>query len=115
MNEVTLATRVTFGLHRFVQPVAPWQLAVVRILELLVDNRSGRGTLLRMDNISVALKMAILRDGRTQPAIADAAGIDKGQLSRFMRDQRTLTLSTADALCRGLGVKCRLTKPRKAR
>jgi len=70
---------------------------------------------LGMDDMTTALKAAIVRDGRTLTALGEAAGIDKGILSRFIREERTLSLSTADAICRGLGVECRLMKPRKAR
>jgi transcriptional regulator with XRE-family HTH domain len=68
-----------------------------------------------MDDMTTALKKAIVRDGRFQSAIAEAAGIDKGMVSRLMRDERTLTLSTADALCRGLGVDVRLVRVRKTK
>ena len=59
-----------------------------------------------------ALREAIRRDGRSLPTLADDAGIDKGQLSRFMRAQRGLTLDTADAVCNALGVECRLVRRR---
>ncbi|MFH0983386.1 MAG: helix-turn-helix transcriptional regulator [Planctomycetota bacterium] len=65
-----------------------------------------------METMSSALRTAIERDGRSQPVIADAAGIDKGILSRFMRAERSLTLTTADRVCDALAVDVRLVKRR---
>ena len=66
-------------------------------------------------NMTEALLHAIQKDGRSLNAIATAAGADSGQLSRFTRGQRSLTLGTADALIQALGAECRLVRPRKAR
>ena len=66
----------------------------------------------RMNTMTTALKKAIQQDGRTLADIARAGGLDKGVLSRFTRDERTLTLSTADQICVGLGVDVRLVKRR---
>ena len=63
--------------------------------------------------ITQALLHAIEKDGRSLNAIAKAAGADAGQLSRFTRGKRSLTLSTADALIQALGAECRLVRPRK--
>jgi transcriptional regulator with XRE-family HTH domain len=65
-----------------------------------------------MHNVTTALKTAIRRDGRTLADIALASGIDKGQLSRFMRDERTVTLHAADRLCKGLKLDVRLVPHR---
>ena len=66
-------------------------------------------------NMTEALLHAIEKDARSLNAIAKAAGADAGQLSRFTRGQRSVTLDTADALIRALGVECRLVRPRKGR
>lgn len=60
------------------------------------------------------LRKAIERDGRSLAALAAAAGIDTGQLSRFIRSERSLTLDTADAVCAALRLKCQLV-PNKQR
>ena len=65
-----------------------------------------------MDTMTEALKNAIARDGRTAADIATAGGVNKGQLSRFMRAQRSMTLDTADKVCEALGVDVRLVKRR---
>jgi transcriptional regulator with XRE-family HTH domain len=39
--------------------------------------------------------------------VARRAGITQGQLSRFMRDERTLTLPAAEKVCRVLGLELR--------
>jgi len=66
-----------------------------------------------MDTMTTALQNLIRRDGRSLGDIAQVAGTDKGTLSRFVRDKRTLTLGTADQICRGLGVDVRLVRVRK--
>ena len=66
----------------------------------------------RMDTMTTALKKAIERDGRSLSAIARAGGMDKGQLSRFLRDERDIAISTADRIVSGLGVECRLVRQR---
>ena len=63
-----------------------------------------------MHTLTTALKSAIQTDGRTLAEIARAGGVDKGILSRFMRDERTLTLGTANRVCAALGVDVRLVR-----
>lgn len=65
-------------------------------------------------NISGALREAVRKDGRTLKAMAESSGVDGGQLSRFMRDERSLTLESADKLIEALGLHCEFTK-RKGR
>ena len=64
-------------------------------------------------NMSRALQDAIRKDGRSQGQIADAAGVDRGALSRFLRDQRSVTLDSADRLLGALKLDCRLVKRTK--
>lgn len=59
-----------------------------------------------------ALRKALAADGRTLAEIARAGAVDKGILSRFSRDERTLTLGTADRVCGAIGVDVRLVKRR---
>ncbi len=51
-----------------------------------------------------ALKQAIVRSGLTLYQLAKRSGVSHGQLSRFMRDQRTLTLSSAAKVFEALGL-----------
>jgi len=79
-----------------------------------VDNVTKRGYTWGM-NMTDALRIAIRTDGRSLNALGRAAGVDPGVLSRFLRDERTLTLSTADQICAGLAVDVRLVRLRKGR
>jgi hypothetical protein len=64
-------------------------------------------------NMSTALLQAIERDKRSQPALAEAAGIDKAALYRFIVGERSLRLPSADRLCEAMGLECRLVKRRR--
>jgi len=68
-----------------------------------------------MDTMTTALRAAIQKDGRSLNKLGLAAGVNNGVLSRFMRGERDVTLSTADAICWGLGVDVRLVKPRRTK
>lgn len=61
-----------------------------------------------METISEKLRAAIASDGRSITELAAAARIDHGQLGRFARGERDLTLRSADKLCAALGL--RLTR-----
>lgn len=63
-------------------------------------------------NPNEALRDAIRRDGRSLNRIAQAAEIDVGQLSRFMRGTRGLTLDTVIQVCGALGVEIRFVRRR---
>lgn len=64
-------------------------------------------------NVTDQLRQAIVDSGKTLGAIADESGVDRGRLSRFMRAERTLTLSAVDDLCRCLGLDLQpIKKPR---
>jgi transcriptional regulator with XRE-family HTH domain len=58
----------------------------------------------------MAVKEAIRASGNSLPVVADLTGVDKGQLSRFMRDKRDVTLRTADRIVSGLGLELRLSR-----
>ena len=51
------------------------------------------------------LKWYLDRCSESDAAICRGAGIDQARLSRFRRGQRTITLHTADALAKHLGLK----------
>jgi transcriptional regulator with XRE-family HTH domain len=54
--------------------------------------------------ITKDLQASILKDGRSQYALAKAAGLSPIQLGRFLRGERGLTTPTVDALCEVLGL-----------
>jgi DNA-binding phage protein len=56
------------------------------------------------NDIRRQLRDAIARSGRSLNQLAQDAGVSDSQLSRFMRGERTLTMETAAALCRALGL-----------
>jgi transcriptional regulator with XRE-family HTH domain len=56
------------------------------------------------DDIRRQLRDAIADSGRSLNQLSRDAGVSDSQLSRFMRGERTLTLETAAALCRALGL-----------
>ena len=58
--------------------------------------------------VSDTLRRHIERDGRSQYALAEETGVNRGVLSRFVRGERDIGMATADRLCRALGLK--LTK-----
>lgn len=64
-------------------------------------------------NVTQALQAAIRADGRPFHEIGKVGGVDRGVLSRFLRNERTVTTATADAILRGLGLECRLVRRRK--
>ncbi|HQA44933.1 MAG TPA: helix-turn-helix domain-containing protein [Phycisphaerae bacterium] len=59
------------------------------------------------------LKKAIERDGRSLNALARDADVSPIQLSRFVRDKRGLTISTADRLCTVLALELKPKRQRK--
>ena len=58
----------------------------------------------RNTTISQVLRKAITKSGESLVDLERATGISAAVLSRFVRDERTLTLPTADKLARHLGL-----------
>jgi plasmid maintenance system antidote protein VapI len=57
------------------------------------------------EQLRAAIRAAIKsKDGPTEHGLAMAAGVSPPILHRFMHSERTLTLETADKLCRFLGL-----------
>jgi transcriptional regulator with XRE-family HTH domain len=56
--------------------------------------------------------LRVRRTGLPVLEIARKAGVSQGQLSRFMRDERTLTLPVAEKVCRVLGLSLTSAKDR---
>jgi len=65
------------------------------------------------ETLTTVLQKAIRDSGLSMYAICKRTGIDKGQLSRFMAGTRDLQLTTADNLCKMLGLKLRPTQTEK--
>jgi len=65
-----------------------------------------------MANLIRSIREAIKNSGLTLNQLADRAGIDQSQLSRFMRNERGLTLTTLEALLDALGLEVRIVKRR---
>ncbi|MBC8379677.1 MAG: helix-turn-helix transcriptional regulator [Planctomycetes bacterium] len=58
------------------------------------------------------LRDAISSSGMSLMAIAEHAEVDHSQLSRFMRDERTLTFPTAEKIGRFLGFELKQIRKR---
>ena len=69
----------------------------------------GKGRLTIIDQ----LRRATAGCGHSQSEIARQAGIDRAMLNQFIRGERSLSLESAAALCRYLGLK--LANGRRAR
>jgi hypothetical protein len=64
-------------------------------------------------NTSIAdqLRASIRSCGKSEYAVAKAAQVDTGLLSRFMRDERGISLATVERLCRELNLVLADAKP----
>jgi transcriptional regulator with XRE-family HTH domain len=51
------------------------------------------------------MRRAIEESGITMYKLSQDSGVDRSQLSRFMRNERDLSLTVADKLCEVLGMK----------
>lgn len=51
--------------------------------------------------------------GLTAHALARASGVNSAVVGRFLKGQRDVTLTTAEKLCRALGLELRPTRRRK--
>ena len=61
------------------------------------------------------LRDAIRQDGRTGYRLASDSGVSSAVISRFMTGKRELGLSTAERLCRVVGLELRPVKRPKTR
>ena len=50
-------------------------------------------------NVIDQLRKVIIDSGESQLSIADATGINQGNLSKFLRDERNLSLDNFAVLC----------------
>ena len=59
----------------------------------------------RKEAVTAAVRRAVLESGRSLTDVARATGIDLGNLSRFVRGERGLSMENFDALCEHLGLR----------
>jgi ribosome-binding protein aMBF1 (putative translation factor) len=59
----------------------------------------------RVDTLGKDLRRAIQESGMAPTELAKKAGINHGVLSRFLRDERTITMPLASSLCKVLGLR----------
>ena len=59
----------------------------------------------RLPDLTEQLRQAIRDSGKSLNRLAEASGVHKAQLSRFLRAERTLTLTAAARLCACLGLR----------
>lgn len=73
----------------------------------------------RSAKVSDVLRRAIFSSGLSQARLAELSCVDEGRLSRFLREERTLTLPAVDSLCRVLRLqlvpKGKTTRPKPRR
>ena len=70
----------------------------------------------KRDDIEDQLRRAIVESPVTQYKLAQVSGIDKGILSRFIRGERTITLTTAARLAEALDLDLRPSgQPKQSR
>ena len=65
-----------------------------------------------MGQLANKLREAIRNSGATQMEIAQAVDISDGIISRFMREERSMNLATAEKLCAYLQLELREVKNR---
>ena len=69
-----------------------------------------------MRTMSETIRQAVLDAGLPLQQIAEAAGVERASLSRFVRGERTLRLDMADRLAAHFGLELRVRKrSRRAR
>jgi transcriptional regulator with XRE-family HTH domain len=65
----------------------------------------------RVPDLVEQLKIAIRESGMPLNQIEKASGVGREQLSRFLRDERTLTLPAVAKLCQALGYQLTKVEP----
>lgn len=64
-------------------------------------------------SISGALKLAVQAAGMSAYDLSKKSGVSQSVLSRWMTGKRDITLVTADKIASGLGLDCRMSRPKK--
>jgi DNA-binding phage protein len=64
-------------------------------------------------SLTLQLREAIRASGRSLRDLESTTGINRSQISRFLRGERDLTLTTAEQLIKALGLKLVIEPPAK--
>lgn len=77
-----------------------------------VDNTIECGIIAGMKRKSIveALREAIEKSELNKTQLAELSGVDKGQISRFVKGKRTLTLKSAEKIAEALKLELRSKK-----
>jgi hypothetical protein len=67
------------------------------------------------EQLKQAVQQAVKESESGVVGFAERAGVDGGQLSRFLNGKRSLKLPAVDALCGHLGLTLQPTKPARRR
>lgn len=62
---------------------------------------------MRRKNIVETLRKAMKNSGLNITQLEKLSGVDKGQISRFLNEERTLTLESAEKIAKVLGLELR--------
>ena len=65
---------------------------------------------MKRKNIVDTLREAIEESGYTKTQLAELSGVDKGQISRFVNEERTLTLESAEKIAKVLKLELKKRK-----
>lgn len=68
-----------------------------------------------MPTLTQTIRKAIQTSGLSLNGLGDKADVDPGQISRFMRGERSMTLTTVEALLDALNLQVRLVRRKGAR
>lgn len=87
---------------------------------MIFDSTANRRDTVFMDNkprrrkvdLAETIRREILDSGSTPSSIAADAGVDRGQMSRFVTEKRGLNLTSASRLCEVLGLELRPVRRR---
>lgn len=66
-----------------------------------------------MQSFAGLIRATAKRDGRTVYAIARDSGVNSAVVGRFIKGERDVTLTTAEKLCRTLGLELRPARRRR--
>jgi ribosome-binding protein aMBF1 (putative translation factor) len=81
----------------------------------VIDARIFIAYVIGMGQLAHKLREAIRNSGATQMEIAQAVGISDGIISRFMREERSMNLETAEKLAEHFGLELREAPVRRSR
>ena len=59
---------------------------------------------MRRKSIVIELRKAIVNSGYTQNQLSELSGVNRAQINRFVKGERTLTLESAERIAKVLGL-----------